>query len=422
MQSNVSETVQSCVAITIGYKEGRRTTVNEARTKVLYFAPSDIAVPRVDRQCIMRFCEALAKRGVEVELAALGVKLMEGERRHEDLWSAYNVAMPFRIKIFPTLLRQKSSDVMISLHRLLWYAWYTFYLIVIERETMKFQPYVVYGKNLSCLLLPLLLRRVFRRKLIVVMESHILPEDRIKRYLLDKFDKIIANSYTLAEDLVVRSRIKREKVIGTHQGVNLEYVDRIRISRAQARTKLHLPLDGQVVAYTGKVYWKYREVELLLETASILPDSVLMLIVGGRGDHVERFRQRIQQERRTNVQFTGFVPPSDVYIYQFAADVLLSYYPSGLSLNQYRSPGKLFDYMASMTPIIAADYVSLREILRDGENAILVEPDRPKQLAEQTRHLLADPLLRKRLAQQAYHDVQEYTWDKRAEKIMRFIS
>ncbi len=406
----------------MGYKEGRRTTVNEARTKVLYFAPSDIAVPRVDRQCIMRFCEALAKRGVEVELAALGVKLMEGERRHEDLWSAYNVAVPFRIKIFPTLLRQKSSDVMISLHRLLWYAWYTFYLIVVERETMEFQPYVVYGKNLSCLLLPLLLRRVFRRKLIVVMESHILPEDRIKRYLLDKFDKIIANSYTLAEDLVVRSRIKREKVIGTHQGVNLEYVDRIRISRTQARTKLYLPLDRQIVAYTGKVYWKYREIELLLETASILPDSVLMLIIGGRGDHVERFRQRIQQERRTNLQFTGFVPPSDVYDYQFAADVLLSYYPSGLSLNRYRSPGKLFDYMASMTPIIAADYVSLREILRDGENAILVEPDNPKQLAEETRRLLADPLLRKRLAQQAYHDVQEYTWDKRAEKIMRFIS
>jgi len=370
----------------------------------------------------MRFCGALAKAGVEIELAALGVKLMKVEQRHENLWSIYGISTPFQIKIFPTLLRQKSSDLMVGLHRLLWYAWYAFYLIAIKRETKAYQSYIVYGKNLSCLLLPLLLRKIFRSKLTVVIESHILPENGLKRYFLNQFDRIIANSFTLAEDLVVKSKIKKEKILGTHQGVNLEHIEGIRISRAEARTKLHLPLDKQIVTYTGKVYWKYREVELLLEASAFLPDSVLMLIVGGRGDHVERYRRRIHEEQRTNVQFIGFVPPSDVYYYHFAADVLLSYYPTGLPLNRYRSPGKLFDYMASKTPIIAADYISLREILRDGGNAILVEPDNPKRLAEATQQLLSNSSLRERLAHQAYQDVQEYTWDKRAEKIMRFIN
>jgi glycosyltransferase involved in cell wall biosynthesis len=370
----------------------------------------------------MRFCESLSKAGIETVLAALKVKLMKSEQKYENLWTVYGISTPFKIKMFPTLLRQKSSDLMIGFYRLLWYTLYAFYLIVIKRETEIYQPYIVYGKNFTSLLFPLLLKRVFRMKLVVVMESHILPENILKRWVLNQCDRIIANSYTLAGDLAIISRIKKEKILGTHQGINLEHVENMRISRLESRTRLHLPLDKRIVACTGKVYWGYREIELLLETASLLPSSVLMQIVGGRADHVERYRRRILKEHRMNVQFVGFVPPADVYNYQFAADVLVSYYPSGLLLNRYRSPGKLFDYMASKTPVIAADYVSLREILHEGENAILVEPDSPEQLAGKIKLLLSDASLRERLAGQALIDVQEYTWDKRAERVIHFIN
>ena len=50
-------------------------------------------------------------------------------------------------------------------------------------------------------------------------------------------------------------------------------------------------------------------------------------------------------------------------------DVLMSRY--------FTSPLKLFDAMAAGTPLVASDLDSIREILRDGENGVLVEPDSP---------------------------------------------
>jgi glycosyltransferase involved in cell wall biosynthesis len=102
--------------------------------------------------------------------------------------------------------------------------------------------------------------------------------------------------------------------------------------------------------------------------------------------------------------------------------VLVSYYPSGIELNDYRSPGKLFEYMASRTPIVAAGYASLREVLRNGQNALLIEPDRPELLAQAIRRLVDDPVLAARLAAQASSDDSEYTWATRALKMTVFIA
>ena len=46
--------------------------------KVYYFAPGDIQIARVDRQCIVYFCEALHQLNVPVELVALGIKVYAG--------------------------------------------------------------------------------------------------------------------------------------------------------------------------------------------------------------------------------------------------------------------------------------------------------------------------------------------------------
>jgi glycosyltransferase involved in cell wall biosynthesis len=86
------------------------------------------------------------------------------------------------------------------------------------------------------------------------------------------------------------------------------------------------------------------------------------------------------------------------------------------------SPLKIFEYMASKRPIIATNLPSLREILVDGENAILVPPGSPGALAGAIKRLSGDNALCAKLAENAYLDVSEkYTWKMRAEKIISFI-
>ena len=75
--------------------------------------------------------------------------------------------------------------------------------------------------------------------------------------------------------------------------------------------------------------------------------------------------------------------------------------------------------MAARKPIVASRLPSLQEILRDGENAILFNPDDPKDLAEKITWVLENDC--SKIVEQAWQDVQEYTWEKRAERIVTLM-
>lgn len=83
-------------------------------------------------------------------------------------------------------------------------------------------------------------------------------------------------------------------------------------------------------------------------------------------------------------------------------------------------PLKLFEYMASGRPIIASDLPALREVLND-KNALFFKPSDASDLARVIKMLISSQTLGYHLSQQALADVKEYTWDKRAKKILEFI-
>jgi glycosyltransferase involved in cell wall biosynthesis len=85
------------------------------------------------------------------------------------------------------------------------------------------------------------------------------------------------------------------------------------------------------------------------------------------------------------------------------------------------SPLKLFEYMASGKPIVASDLPVLREILVEDRNALLYPPSDPAALAECLARLLADKSLATRLADQARQDVEDFTWERRAARILAHI-
>ena len=77
--------------------------------------------------------------------------------------------------------------------------------------------------------------------------------------------------------------------------------------------------------------------------------------------------------------------------------------------------------MAAGKPILATQLPSVTEVLIDGKNAVLVEPDNPQAIAQGIRHIMADKEFRCRISAQAWQDVRAYTWEERAQKIVYFI-
>jgi len=99
------------------------------------------------------------------------------------------------------------------------------------------------------------------------------------------------------------------------------------------------------------------------------------------------------------------------------ADVLILPNTASAISTRFTSPLKLFEYMAAGRPIVASDLPSIREILRDGENALLVEPGNASALAAAIQRILADPELAAALARAALDQVPAYSWERRAQRL-----
>jgi len=189
---------------------------------------------------------------------------------------------------------------------------------------------------------------------------------------------------------------------------------------------VRLPADGVrprpagafTIGYAGHLYpWK--GVDLAIEAIAALPGT-RGLIVGGHEREPDLPRVKALAERLScaaRITFTGMLPPPEVAPRLQEADVLVLPNPSSALAREFTSPLKLFEYMAAGRPIVASDLPSIREVLADGRNAVLVEAGSAQALTAGLRAIKEDADLGRRLAAQALEDVGAYTWEARAARL-----
>ena len=173
-----------------------------------------------------------------------------------------------------------------------------------------------------------------------------------------------------------------------------------------------------VIGYAGHLYpWK--GVNVLLEAVARL-HGVRAVIVGGLAGEPDLDRTRAYARGlgiEDRVTFAGTVAPPQVASLLADMDVLVLPNTATHVSARYTSPLKLFEYMAAGRPIVASDLPALREVLKDEDNALLVEPGNAGEMADAIKRLLGDASLASRLAGAAWRDVQAYRWERRAERL-----
>lgn len=187
-------------------------------------------------------------------------------------------------------------------------------------------------------------------------------------------------------------------------------------SQSEARRCLHLPTDVSIAVYAGHLYpWK--GVEVLADAAAHIKG--LVVYVGGTQSDIAHFQEKYGMVQ--NLKIIGHRPHTEIPLWLCAADVLVLPNRSESDISrQYTSPLKLFEYMASGTPIISSDLPSLREILNE-TTAVFVPPNNPRELADIIQNVFSDPTAKIR-ATHAQEVVRQYAWSNRAERILRFIT
>lgn len=254
----------------------------------------------------------------------------------------------------------------------------------------------------------------------VVAEFHQGPSG-LELKLARLLDGVVVISSALRDELI-ESGIDAEKVLLAQTGVDLEaYRERSKKDRYSIREELGLPANRYIIGYTGHLY-KDRGLDTLVEVAKYLDDNYLILIVGGMEEDIKRINRLILREKvKSRVKLVGKKPASSVPLYQLSSDALVMPYSKRWNLQDWSSPMKLYEYMASGRPIISTDFQTIRSVLDEG-SCIFVKPDDTQEMLKAIKHCRKDQSLSNSISRRAFEIVQDFSWDKRARKIVDFIS
>lgn len=348
---------------------------------------------------IMKMCEAFAVLGNEVEL----VTPWRFNPIKKDPFEYYGVKKIFKINKLPSLDLVCCGKIGFFIQ--------TITFLISARFFLLFNKYdVLYTREQAA--------GLFFKKFI--LEIHYLPQKIIFFHKI--FWKKAAGLVVLTKFLkkrLVEEGISEHKILVAPDGVDVEKF-KIQSSKLKTREELNLPQDKKIILYTGHLY-KWKGVDTLLQAARQFSNEFLFVFVGGTEKDIKNFKFQISNYELQNTLVVGHRPHQEIPYWLKAADVLVLPNSTKEKISQfYTSPLKLFEYMASGVPIVTSDLPSIREILNE-KNALLVAPDNPQSLADGIIKVLKNPDFSDKISKQAYLTVQNYTWQKRAEKILEFI-
>jgi len=365
-------------------------------------------------------CEAFKKQGFEVTLIHPFYFLPKYEKVN-DIWSYYGIKNRFKVVTLPTILSNWTERIpgMIPLSKIIPYLFYGVSLWLHRKIS---QRDIIYARCSLGATFFTFLRRISRsqHRPYIAFEVHEYPRGISRFSVLRKVDKIIAINHNLKKDLMIKATLPEEKILIEPDGVDIEFFNNNRISKEEARKKLGLPSEKKFACYIGHFYGG-RGIEDIIESSVYFNKDVVFLMVGGYESDIARYRNSRAKEKFDNVKFIGFVDPSLVPNYLFASDVLIAPYTQKISTSDWMSPLKIFEYMAAKRPIVSSNLPAIREILTNNHNAVLVTPENPRELAQAINKLLEDKAFASGIAEQAYVDVQKYSWKNRCERILNFI-
>jgi len=185
--------------------------------------------------------------------------------------------------------------------------------------------------------------------------------------------------------------------------------------REALRARLDVAPGQVAVGFVGRFgYW--RGMVPLLEAFALVAAAeprAHFVLVGGGQLLPEVKRLVAERELESRVTLTGVLPPEATPAHVAALDLgVLAGSP------WYSSPIKLFEYGAAGLGIVAPRVPSVEEVVKDEEEALLVTPEAPAEIAAAILRLIAHPEERQALGAAYKQRVErEYTWTRVATRI-----
>lgn len=204
----------------------------------------------------------------------------------------------------------------------------------------------------------------------------------IKAY--QECDILVCISNNLKQRLIEETKIAAEKILVIPNGVNTEYINPGK----------HPPqrlFPGFTIGFVGSLY-AWAGIGFLLEALSeLLTEGLdLSLVIVGDGQMKTAWQERSQElDLGDRVKFLGLLPQSELLPVLAGCNVGYSGHVDLQNRQVYRSPLKLYEYMAMAKPVVASDIEDTRATIVEGETGFLYAPGDRDSLKQALRKALA---------------------------------
>jgi glycosyltransferase involved in cell wall biosynthesis len=220
---------------------------------------------------------------------------------------------------------------------------------------------------------------------------------RARDLALDRASRVIIPSEALRE-LALGWGLPPEKVVVIPNPVSPppELGDREELRRRHG-------LEGRTLVFAGRMV-PQKAIPVALEAVVRNPD--VSLVLAGEGPYLERLRELARSlPLDGRARFLGPQPRQAVFELLRAADAAL------LSSSWENFPHMVVEALSVGTPVLATDVGGVTEILRDGENGLLVPMNDPEALAGAIRRYFDDEALQERLRAATVASVARFSPD-----------
>jgi glycosyltransferase involved in cell wall biosynthesis len=266
-------------------------------------------------------------------------------------------------------------------------------------------------------------KKLLRLNYRICSDWHLLFDDWRDSLVSKNSNYLIATSKRLGKFIVSVCQVPPEKILIAYGGTDPSvYNNASQKSKEERRALLNLP-DSYLVGYVGgfRSVGQEKGLNTMIKALPKLQKDITMVFVGGTQDHINEYILLAENLGvRNRCIFVKKQLYEKVVEYELAMDILVVPYPNTHHFRDYGFPMKIWEYLATGKPIVYSNLEIIREVLE--KRGFPFIPDDAYSLVKTITYVYKNNEEVAKLAQKNTVDIYDFTWTKRAEKIIQFIT
>jgi len=249
----------------------------------------------------------------------------------------------------------------------------------------------------------------YKFKLFNILEK--LNDKFISRYTLESTNMVITLSPYI--DNYIKQQFGNLETTIIFNGIDYKKFE-LDKGKKEIRKLLNLPQEKFICLTVGRISFK-KGIDTLLEVAkSCEREDVLFLIIGSGPDLEGLMEMSKKMGLENKIRFDGYVSDEKLPYYYNSADVFVLPSKSGEGF-----PTTILEAFSSSLPVIATKTGGQVDIIRNGFNGYLVEPNDASQLFEKLEKVINNPIKNRKMGENGHEMIKnEFTWEKHIESLL----